>query len=72
MTDTAFITNDVNQVVKVKDGELQVDQKMLDQLKNGPINLELYREQVIPVEDRTRAGGKITISYGLKRDLVLE
>lgn len=70
MIDTAFDTNDVNEIIDVVDGEIKIDSQMLSQLKNGPISLELNLEQEKPLQ-QTKAGGKLSLRYTLKRDFEL-
>jgi len=71
LTDTSFTTDDINDVDTVKNGRLFISTERLSTLKNGPINLEFYKEQEKPVKNATREGGKLTINYGLKREFVL-
>jgi hypothetical protein len=40
-------------------------------LKNGPINLQFYKELEKQVKNGTREGGKLSITYGLKREFEL-
>jgi hypothetical protein len=72
MLDTALATDDVNEIIGIVNGQLNVSQDMLDKLANGPINLEISREEERKVRRGTKRGGKIAITYVLKRgfDLV--
>ena len=71
MLDTAFASKGFNDLVPVIDGKVNIDQSILKTIKNGPINFELYMEQEIPLKQTTKAGGKISITYGLKREFDL-
>jgi hypothetical protein len=71
LIDTAFSNNDVINMVDVDNGELQITDRMLRQLKSGPISMEIYREEERPLKESTKTGGKIFISYGLQRDFEL-
>lgn len=71
MIDTAFATNDVNEIIRVRNGEVKIDSLLFRQLMNGPISLELYREEERPLKQQTKAGGKLSISYSLKREFEL-
>lgn len=71
LIDTAFSNNDVINRVYIENGELTITEKMLNQLKSGPVSLELYREEEHPLKNKTKKGGKILISYGLQRDFEL-
>lgn len=72
MIDTAFSTNDINELMAVKNGRLVVTQDLLKAITNGPIYLEFYRETEIPLKNTTRKGGVLTIVYGLKRQFELQ
>ena len=71
LTDTAFGTSWVNKHVAVTNGELKISTQMLARLKNGPIGLELHYETERKPRHTTRAGGRIVITYSLKRELEL-
>jgi len=40
-------------------------------VRKGPVVLELYLEQERPLKQHTTAGGKISITYGLKKEFDL-
>ncbi|HEU4470848.1 MAG TPA: hypothetical protein VFR58_07195 [Flavisolibacter sp.] len=71
MIDTAFASADVNEFVGVVNGQLDVTQAMLDNLVDGPVMVELYREQEKRLKPGPRLGGAISIIYGLKREFEL-
>ena len=71
LLDTAFKSSGFNDLVPVVNGKVTIDEFILKNVKNGPINLELYLEQEIPLKQTTKAGGKISITYGLKREFEL-
>jgi len=72
MTDTAFSSNDVNDIVRVKNGQVEITQSILDQLSYGPVSFELYKEEERPIKNASKEGGIISITYGLKRQITLE
>jgi len=67
MLDTAFESSGFNDLVPVVDGRINMDEHILRSVKKGPVVLEFYLEQEIPLKQRTPAGGKISITYGLKK-----
>jgi hypothetical protein len=71
LLDTAFESTGFNDMVPVINGKINIDQFILKSVKDGPINLELYLEEEIPLIQPTKAGGKISITYGLKREFEL-
>lgn len=71
MLDTAFESSGFNDLVPVVNGRIAIGEDILNNLKNGPVNLELYMEQEIPLKQATMAGGRISITYGLRREFEL-
>ena len=71
MTDTGFITNDINSVDTVLNGQLMVDKNRLASLKNGPISLQLYKDVRKSLKNGGKEWGQITTSFGLMREFVL-
>jgi hypothetical protein len=71
-TDTSFISKDINEVDTIKNGQLVISAERLSTLKNGPINFQLYKELEKSVKNGTREGGKLSITYGLKREFELK
>lgn len=70
--DTSFESNDINRVDTVKNGRIILTLADLDNLVNGPINIEFYKEDEKPVKNGTKEGGRIAITYGLKREFELK
>lgn len=71
ITDTSFATNDINEIVNVANGQLHIDQSSLEKLKAGPVVLEIVREEEKPIQTKDNVGGRIIISYGLKKEFEL-
>jgi hypothetical protein len=71
LIDTAFSNNDVINLVDVQNGQLHITNDMLQQLKSGPVSMEIYKEETRRLKNAPKAGGKIFISYGLQRDFEL-
>lgn len=71
LLDTAFESAGFNDLVPVTDGKINIDESILRTIKNGPVNLELYLEQEKSLRQTTKAGGRISITYGLKREFEL-
>lgn len=68
LTDTAFATNDVNEIVDVVEGKVEITSFMLNKLKAGPIVLEIFKESTNLVAGEK---GSIWMSYGLRREFEL-
>ena len=67
MTDTAFGSKDVNEEMVIRNGELRIDSNELSALTKGPITFEIYIEEEKPLKNASKKGGRILITYGLKR-----
>lgn len=72
MTDTAFNTRGIDRTDTVKNGRITITKADLENLTNGPIQLEFYKEDEKPLKEATREGGKMYIFYGLKREFELK
>lgn len=71
ITDTSFESHDINDVDTVKNGRLVLLAERLSVLKSGPVNLQFYKELEKPVKNGTKEGGKLSVTYGLKREFEL-
>ena len=72
LTDTSFTSHDINDIDTVRNGRLTIRGDRLSALINGPIHLQFYREQILPLKRPTKEGGKFIITYGLKRNFELK
>ena len=72
MIDTSFESSDINRIDTVRNGKLVIKKDRLEKVVNGPIYMELYKEAEKPVKEGTDEGGKISITYGLKREFILK
>lgn len=72
LTDTSFESDGINRVEEVRNGRVLISKKELESVFNGPVHLELYKEYDKPIKDGTEEGGKLSITYGLKRDFTLK
>jgi hypothetical protein len=68
-TDTSFTSRDIVEIDTVKDGKLVIPAHKLRYLVDGPITLLLSKEKQKIIRNEIR--GRITVSYGLKREFEL-
>jgi len=69
LADTSFETDDVNEVQKMSStGRIIFNEVEMTKVKPGPVTLLLTLEDERPVKNGTKAGGRIYISYSLRRD----
>jgi hypothetical protein len=72
MTDTSFTGEGINRLDTVyKDGLINIRKDEMDDLVNGPVQLELIREVDREVRNGTNEGGRIVITYSLRREFFL-
>ncbi len=71
-TDTSFANDEINRVDTVQDGRLVFTQADLERLSPGPVQLELIRETERRVKNGTGQGGRLLITYSLKREFFLK
>src|SRR5258705_1712627 len=71
LTDTSYTSKDINDLDTIRNGRLVIKADRLSALINGPIHLQFFREQAIPMKKTTKEGGRFIITYGLKREFEL-
>lgn len=71
LTDTTFTGKEINRLDTVKNGRVTISKQDLGTIASGPVYLELHKEYERPVKDGPGKGGRLSISYGLKRAFVL-
>lgn len=69
MVDTSMQSADVNEDVLVEEESIVITEDHLANLAEGPVYLEIYREQEQLVRNKAKGGGKLVIAYALKRQL---
>jgi hypothetical protein len=72
LTDTAFYSRGIDRLDTVHNGRIIITLKDLDNLRNGPVSLEFYREDEKAIREATKEGGRLSVSYGLKRVFELQ
>lgn len=72
MTDTSFTGQGINQVDTVINNRIVISRNSLTALQNGPVNMELIKENERPVENGTQAGGILSVVYAVRREFYLK
>ena len=72
LNDTLFGNNGIHRIDTVKNGRIIISKADLENLVNGPVQLELYKEEEKQVKNGTPEGGRISITYGIKREFMLK
>jgi hypothetical protein len=71
MVDTAFETNDVNEMAVVNKGQLLINEPILNRLKSGPVLMEIIKEEERSIKKGSKWRGRLVVSYELKREFEL-
>jgi uncharacterized membrane protein (Fun14 family) len=61
----------LNIQLTVNDGSININKDDLAKLASGPVNMELVRENSRPIVNGTPEGGKLVISYSLRKEFWL-
>lgn len=72
LTDTSFYNDGINMVNTVINGKLVITQSDLESIAPGPVQLEFIWEFEREVKNGTEAGGRLLITYSLKREFILK
>ena len=71
LTDTVLQNDGINRLDTVRNGELVLTRAELQVLANGPIHLELMRENEKRIQNSSAKGGKISLYYRISREFML-
>lgn len=66
-TDTFFYSRGIDKIDTIMNGRVTITQTELDNLRNGPVYLEIYKEEERSLKETSNKGGRLSLSYGLKR-----
>lgn len=72
MTDTSFPGRGINRVDTIKNGKLVIPPDELKQLTPGPVQIMFTREFERPLENGTKSGGRLAITYRISREFILQ
>jgi len=72
LTDTSFTSSDINDMDTIRNGRLIISADRLAAVNNGPINLQFYKEVERQVKNGTKEGGRLMITYGLRKEFELK
>lgn len=72
MTDTSFYGRGIEKIDSFDNKPLIITREDLRDLKNGPVYLELFREEDKDLPETMNAGGRFYLSYSLNRSMILK
>ena len=67
LTDTSFYSRDIDKKDTIRNGKITITQRDLENLKNGPVHIEIFNEEERTLKEATKAGGWLSLSYSIKR-----
>lgn len=71
MTDTSLHSAGVNEEMLIENGIINITEQQLANLTKGPVVLEIYKEEERPIRDTPAVDGKLSMTYGIKREFEL-
>lgn len=71
LSDTSIKNDGIERVDTIKSGKLEISAKDLDKLADGPVNMELIRENEQKLRKDGMLMGRLYTSYGLRREFLL-
>lgn len=71
MADTSLSSEGVNEEMRIENGIVNITEQELAKLSNGPVILEIYREEEKPIQGSSGKSGKLSMTYGIKREFEL-
>ncbi|MGZ5220882.1 MAG: hypothetical protein ACXWC7_12415 [Chitinophagaceae bacterium] len=72
ISDTAFYSRGIDRIDTVRNDSIIITPRDLESLKNGPVYLEIYKDEEWPLKQPGTGGGKLFLSYGLRRAFELK
>lgn len=71
LSDTSYPGDAIERLDTIWNNQLIISKSALSYLNSGPVFLELSKEVEWPVKKGTRAGGLVSVTYTLRRELFL-
>lgn len=72
LTDTSRLSDGINRADTVRNGIIFLSKAEMDRLSKGPVHLQIIREYERDVRAGTPEGGRIAVSFDLRREFTLE
>lgn len=71
LTDTLFGSEGIDRLDTVTGNSVFISREDMEELTDGPIQLQLVKESETQAKNATRKGGRVYMSYKLKREFIL-
>ncbi|HVG40592.1 MAG TPA: hypothetical protein VM888_03185 [Chitinophagaceae bacterium] len=71
LIDTSFATDDINEVINVQNSGIIITKERLVNVTNGPVTLQLFKEEEREIKNTPKGGGKLSVTYGLSKEFDL-
>jgi hypothetical protein len=67
LIDTAFYSRGIDRIDTLRNDSLIITPRDFENLRNGPVYLEIHKDEERPLQEPGKAGGRLSMSYSLKR-----
>jgi hypothetical protein len=67
LIDTAFYSRGIDRIDTVRNDSIIITPRDFENLRNGPIYLEIHKDEERPLKEPGKGGGRLSMSYSLKR-----
>ena len=71
LIDTVYSTSDINRIDTIRNNKLLIAQDELYNIETGPVTLLIYKEESRRATAPGLLGGKLNLSFGIKREFEL-
>ncbi len=72
LNDTSYYGRGIDRIDTVKNDSIVITPRDLENLKNGPVFLEIYKDNEWPLKQPGKGGGRLSLSYSIKRAFELK
>lgn len=72
LLDTSFADEGINELYPVRDSQIVLGEALLNKIKNGPVTLQLVKEQEQIIKRNGEEAGRLAVSYTITRDFILK
>ena len=72
LTDTGFYSRGIDRIDTVLEGKIMISLYDLDNVNDGPVTIEFYRDTERELTEPTERGGRLAMIFGLRREFELK
>ncbi len=72
LVDTAFYSRGIDKIDTIRNDSISITPRDFENLRDGPIYLEIYKDEDRALKEPGKGGGRLSVSYSLKRAFELK